>query len=169
MILRTVSAVRAGKVTDIIVVTGHEAEAVTHALDGQAVTFVHNSRYAEGMSTSLKAGMAALPDDCDGVLVCLGDMPAVTGQSIAKLVDAFNPVEQRSIIVPTYQGKRGNPVLFACAFFRDMRHTEGDTGARALLSAHADAVFEVEMDDAGVLADADTPAAFAALESEFKS
>ena len=169
MILRTVSAVRAGKITNIIVVTGHEAEAVTHALDGQTVTFVHNPRCAEGMSTSLKAGMAALPEDCDGVLVCLGDMPAVTGQSIAKLVDAFNPVEQRSIIVPTYQGKRGNPVLFACAFFRDMRHTEGDTGARALLSAHADAVFEVEMDDAGVLADADTPATFAALEAEFKS
>ncbi len=169
MILRTVSAVRASKVTGTIVVTGHEAGAVTQALDGQAVTFVHNPRYAVGISTSLKAGMSALPADCDGVLVCLGDMPAVTGQSIANLIDAFNPAESRCIIVPTYQGKRGNPVLFAHAYFEDMLHTEGDTGARALLSAYADAVYEVEMDDAGVLADADTPAAFAALEAEFKS
>jgi molybdenum cofactor cytidylyltransferase len=70
--------------------------------------------------------------------------------------------------VPTYQGKRGNPVLFAQGFIDEMRHAQGDTGARSILSAHADDVYEVEMEDAGVLADADTPAAFAAIEAEFK-
>ncbi len=169
LISRTVSAVRDGAIASIIVVTGHDAEAVADVLRGQPVTFAHNPRFEEGMSTSLKSGIAALPRSTDGVLVCLGDMPAVTAKSITKLIDAFNPVENRAIIVPTYKGKRGNPVLFSQAYFEELLHVEGDTGARALLSAHADAVYEVEMDDAGVLADADTPAAFAALEAEFKA
>ncbi|MBL8781463.1 MAG: nucleotidyltransferase family protein, partial [Alphaproteobacteria bacterium] len=139
------------------------------ALKAQPVTFALNPRFAEGMSTSLKAGLAALPADIDGVLVCLADMPAVTTHDIGKLIAAFNPTEGRAIIVPTHQGKRGNPVLFAQGFIDEMREAQGDAGARAVLSAHADAVYEVEMQDAGILADADTPAAFAAIEAQFKS
>jgi molybdenum cofactor cytidylyltransferase len=115
----------------------------------------------------LKAGLGALPSDADGVLVCLGDMPAVTAAAIAKLVAAFNPTEERAIIVPMFAGKRGNPVLFARAFINEMRAAEGEAGARSLLSQHADAVYEVET-DAGVLADADTPAAFAALKADLE-
>jgi molybdenum cofactor cytidylyltransferase len=120
------------------------------------------------MATSLKAGLGALPSDADAVLVCLGDMPAVTPAAIGKLIGAFNPTEGRSIVVPTFGGKRGNPVLFARVFVEEMRMAEGDAGARALLSQHADAVYEVET-DAGVLADADTPAAFAALKADFQT
>ncbi len=166
MIVRTVAAT-ASVASPIIVVTGHDADAVKSALKEARVAIVHNSRYADGMATSLKAGLTALPPDADGVLVCLGDMPAVTGAVMGKLIAAFNPVEGRAIIVPTYQGKRGNPVLFARAFVDEMRSAEGDVGARALLSAHSDAVYEVES-DAGVLADADTPAAFAALKADLE-
>jgi molybdenum cofactor cytidylyltransferase len=168
MIARTIAALAASPADPIIVVTGNDAAGVEAALKGRAVTTVHNPRFAEGMSTSLKAGLAALPDDADGVLIALGDMPAVTGQAVACLIAAFNPTEGRAIVVPSFQGKRGNPVLFARAYVDEMTHLEGDTGARALLSAHADAVYEVEMPDAGILADADTPAAFAAIEAEFK-
>jgi len=168
MIARTVAAFAASPADPIIVVTGNDAPAVEAALKGRAITVVHNARFAEGMSKSLKAGLAALPDDADGVLIALGDMPAVTGEAVANLVAAFNPAEGRAIVVPAFQGKRGNPVLFARAYVDEMMHLEGDTGARALLSAHADAVYEVEMPDAGILADADTPAAFAAIEAEFK-
>jgi molybdenum cofactor cytidylyltransferase len=91
----------------------------------------------------------------------------VTAAAIGKLVAAFNPTEGRAIVVPVFQGKRGNPVLFARAFVDEMRAAEGDVGARALLSQHADAVYEVET-DAGVLADADTPAAFAALKADLE-
>jgi molybdenum cofactor cytidylyltransferase len=169
MVARTVAAIAASPVKPVIVVTGHEAKSVETALKGQTVTFAANPRFAEGMSTSLKAGLAALPDDIDGVLICLADMPAVTSSDIAKLIEAFNPTEGRAIIVPTHQGKRGNPVLFARGFIDQMREAQGDAGARAVLSAHADAVYEVEMQDAGILADADTPAAFAAIEAQFKS
>jgi molybdenum cofactor cytidylyltransferase len=168
MVARTVGVIVASAVKPVVVVTGHDAKAIEGALAGQAVSFVHNPRFAEGMSTSLKAGLAALPGDIDGVLVCLADMPAVTSGDIGKLIAAFNPTEGRAIVVPTHQGKRGNPVLFAQGFVDEMRHVEGDAGARGVLSAHADAVYEVEMQDAGILADADTPAAFAAIEAQFK-
>lgn len=167
MIARTVAAIE-GTATPIIVVTGHDADAVAQVLKTARVTIVHNPRYADGMATSLKAGLGALPLDADGVLICLGDMPAVTSAAIGQLIAAFNPTEGRAIVVPIYQGKRGNPVLFAHSFVDEMRTAEGDVGARALLSAHADAVYEVET-DAGVLADADTPAAFAALKAEFET
>jgi len=169
MVARTVATIAASPVRPIIVVTGHEAHAIQVALKAQPVTFALNPRFAEGMSTSLKTGLAALPSDIDGVLICLADMPAVTAADIAKLIAAFNPTEGRAIIVPTHQGKRGNPVLFAQGFIDEMREAQGDAGARAVLSAHADAVYEVEMQDAGILADADTPAAFAAIEAQFKS
>lgn len=167
MIARTVAAV-ASAASPVIVVTGHDADAVAKALKDARVTVVRNPRFADGMATSLKAGLGVLPADADGVLICLGDMPAVTAASIVQLVAAFDPVEGRAIVVPTYQGKRGNPVLFARAFIDEMRTAEGDVGARALLSQHADAVYEVET-GAGVLADADTPAAFAALKADFET
>lgn len=167
MIARTVAAVAASAVQAIVVVTGHDAEAIKTALQGARVTFAHNPRYADGMATSLKAGLGALPSNADAVLICLGDMPAVSPVAIGTLIAAFNPTEGRSIIVPTFGGKRGNPVLFARAFVDEMRAAEGDVGARALLSQHADAVYEVET-DAGVLADADTPAAFAALKADLE-
>lgn len=168
MVARTVATIAASPAKPIIVVTGHEADAIEAALKNQPVTFVTNPRFAEGMSTSLKAGLAALPNDIDGVLICLADMPAVTTNDIERLIAAFAPTEGRAIVVPSHQGKRGNPVLFAQGFIDEMRRVEGDAGARTLLSAHADAVYEVEMEDAGILADADTPAAFAAIEAQFK-
>lgn len=167
MIVRTIDAIAASGVREVVVVLGHDADAVGNALTGREVTFIGNPLFAEGMSTSLKAGLGGIQADADGVLVCLGDMPAVTTQAIDKLIAAFNPTEGRAIIVPTYQGKRGNPVLFARAFVDEMRAAEGDVGARALLSQHTDAVYEVET-DAGVLADADTPAAFAALKADLE-
>ena len=168
MIARTVNAITRSPAKPIIVVTGNDADAMKTALGKTGAAFAHNPRFADGMSTSLRTGLSALGADIDGVLICLGDMPAVTPGAIAKLIAAFNPTEGRAIVVPTFQGKRGNPVLFARAYVDEMMQATGDTGARALLSAHEDAVYEVET-DAGVLADADTPAAFAALEADLKT
>jgi molybdenum cofactor cytidylyltransferase len=154
-------------VAHVIVVTGHDAEAVRMALDGLDVSFTHNPDFATGMASSLRAGLAALPADTDAALICLGDMPAVSPGDIAGLVSAFEPDEHRSIIIPTNRGKRGNPVLFSRQFFVEMAAGSGDTGARNLLNAYPEAIFEVEMASAAVLADADTPAAFEALQAEF--
>ena len=163
MVARTVDALIASSATDIVVVTGHQADQVRAALAGRGVAFVHNPDFAAGLSTSLKAGLAALPADADGALVCLGDMPLVTPAHLDRLIAAFNPVEGRLVCVPTYDGKRGNPVLWARQFFAEMQALAGDVGARGLLERHAEALCEVAMNDAGVLLDVDTPDAFSAV------
>ena len=163
MVARTVDAVLASAAAPVIVVTGHEREAVQVALAGRTVRIVDNPRFGEGLSTSLKAGLAALPETADGVLVCLGDMPRVTAGQIDRLIAAYAPAEGRSIIVPTRSGKRGNPVLWDRAFFAAMATVTGDVGARHLIGANEEAVAEVEMEDAAVLTDVDTPAALDAL------
>jgi molybdenum cofactor cytidylyltransferase len=163
MVVRAVDALHASAATEIVVVTGHQADDVRRVLGNRSVAFVHNPDFAQGLSTSLKAGLAALPEDADGALVCLGDMPLVGPTHLDKLIAAFNPVEGRLICVPTHDGQRGNPVLWARKFFAEMAALSGDVGARGLLERHADAVCEVAMPDGAVLLDVDTPAALDAL------
>jgi molybdenum cofactor cytidylyltransferase len=166
MVARVVDAALASSAAPVLVVTGHQRQAVAATLEGRPVTFVHNPAYAEGISTSVKAGIAALPDDVDGVLICLGDMPGITPAVLDRLIAAYAPAENRAICVPTFAGRRGNPVLWDRRFFAEMMEIAGDTGARHLVGAHADQVAEVEMADDGVLVDVDTPDALAALRTE---
>jgi molybdenum cofactor cytidylyltransferase len=169
MVARTVDAVIASSADPVVVVTGHQAERVRAALSGRRVVFAHNARYAEGLSTSLRTGLDALPADVDGVIVALGDMPGVTAAHLDRLIAAFDPDAGAAICVPSFNGKRGNPVLWSNAYFQEMREVAGDVGARHLIGAHADDIKEVAMPDAGVLEDLDTPAALAAHLSARKS
>jgi molybdenum cofactor cytidylyltransferase len=130
------------------------------------VTVIENPDFGDGLSASVRTGIAALPQDVDGAVFLLGDMPRVTSAHINRLLAAFNPEEGRAICVPTWRAKRGNPVLWSSRFFAEMRALEGDTGARGLLLAHAEQVCEVEMPDDGVLLDIDTPDALAALRKD---
>lgn len=163
MVARVVDAVLASAAAPVVVVTGHQQQVVAAALAGRPVTLVHNPAHGEGLSTSLKAGIAALPGDVDGALVCLGDMPGVAPSALDRLIAAYAPAEGRAICVPTFGGKRGNPVLWDRRFFAEMMEIAGDVGARHLVGAHADHVAEVEIGDDGVLIDVDTPEALAAL------
>jgi molybdenum cofactor cytidylyltransferase len=95
----------------VIVVTGHQREKVEAALEGLKVQRVHNPDFAEGLSTSLKTGLAAVPDNVDGAIVCLGDMPQVDAALINQLIAAFGPVKGALAVVPVFDGRRGNPVL----------------------------------------------------------
>ncbi|HZF35131.1 MAG TPA: molybdopterin-binding/glycosyltransferase family 2 protein [Candidatus Angelobacter sp.] len=163
MVRHAVEAATASHARPVIVVTGNEQGKVQAALRGCKATFVHNPRFAEGMSTSLQAGLAALPANVDGALVCLGDMPLVTAAALDRLIAAFSPLEGRAICVPTWNGKRGNPVLWDRRFFVAMADLAGDVGAKHLIGEHADLVAEVAMSDDAVLTDIDTPEALAAL------
>jgi molybdenum cofactor cytidylyltransferase len=163
MVRRAAEVVLAARLSPVIVVTGHQREQVEEALKDLPITFVYNSDYAAGMSTSLRHGLDALPADCDGALVALGDMPLITASEVGQLVNAFNPVEGRAIVVPSRRGKRGNPVLWARRFFGEMTAAGGDIGARHLFTAYPEAVAEVEMAGDGVLTDIDTPQALARL------
>jgi molybdenum cofactor cytidylyltransferase len=164
VIRRTVAAVKESGVNSVIVVTGHMADEIRQALTGLDVTFVDNPSYRDGLSTSLKAGLAALPSSgIDGVLVALGDMPGITGDDIDRLIAGFAPKEGRAILVPTFQGKRGNPVLFALDLVPELAEVEGDAGAKHVIGRHSDEVAEVEIGSRRIFLDVDTPEALAQI------
>ena len=127
------------------------------------MTFVHNPNFAEGLSTSLKAGIAAMPPEADAAIVCLGDMPQVSAALIDRLIGAFDPARGALVVIPTIEGKRGNPVLWSRRFFPDLLAVDGDVGARHLIAGYAEAVAEVPIEDDAALIDVDTPEALIAV------
>jgi molybdenum cofactor cytidylyltransferase len=163
MVARVAQRLLASKARPIVAVLGNQAEEVDAALGKLPVERVRNPDFADGLSTSLKRGVVALPPDLDGALICLGDMPLISGRQIDRLIAAFNPLEGRAIIVPTRRGKRGNPVLWSKRFFPAMAALAGDVGAKHLIGEHAELVAEVEMDDDAILVDIDTPEALDAV------
>ncbi len=163
MVARVARRLLASRARPIVAVLGNRADEVDAALGKLPVERVRNPDFADGLSTSLKRGLAALPADLDGAVVALGDMPLVSGRHLDRLIAAFNPLEGRAIIVPTRHGKRGNPVLWARRFFSEMAQIAGDVGARHLIGEHAELVAEIEMDDDAILTDIDTPEALEAL------
>ena len=162
LVRHAVDAALASRCTQVLVVTGCEGESVESTLDPERVSIVRNPDYASGMSTSLRCGLAALPTDTAAALVVLGDMPRVSAAHIDRIVGAFDPARP-AIVVPTFQGRRGNPVLWPRRYFADLRAIVGDTGARGLLETRAAEVVAVPIDSEAILADVDTPADLAAL------
>ncbi len=156
MVRRVAGAVLASSVRPVMVVTGHEAEKVSAALAGLSVRLVDAGRFALGMAESLKAGIEALPGDCDGALVCLGDMPFVHPATLNQLAAEYDPAGAAALI-PTCEGERGNPVLLGRSLFSGILGLSGDRGARAMLHAVSDRVREVAVDDPGILRDVDAP------------
>jgi molybdenum cofactor cytidylyltransferase len=163
MVRRVVEAALGSAAAPVVVVLGHQQHQVRQALRGLKIIYAVNPDFADGLSTSLRAGLAALPPAVDGAVVCLGDMPRVTAALIDRLVGAFEPAAGRRIVVPTWRGERGNPVLWSRDLFDAMAAVTGDVGARHLIRAHPDAVVEVEADDDAALIDIDTPEALAAF------
>ncbi len=158
----------ASRAKPVIVVTGHEREKVEAALAGLPVRFVHNPHYAEGLGTSLKAGIAAVPAEADGAIVCLGDMPQVDAALIDKMLAAFDPERGALIVAPSIDGRRGNPVVWSRRFFHDLMAIAGDIGARHLIGSYAEAVVEVPVAGEAALTDIDTPESFSAVKAEIE-
>jgi molybdenum cofactor cytidylyltransferase len=158
----------ASKARPVIVVTGHQRDRIEETLKGLPVTFAHNPDFAQGLSTSLRAGIAAVPADVDGVVVCLGDMPQIEASLIDRLIAAFDPERGALVVVPTVDSKRGNPVVWSRRFFTDLVTLEGDVGARHLIGGYPEAVAEVPVTGQATLIDIDTPDALAAVKAEIE-
>ncbi len=139
----------------LIVVLGHEAKSIIKKIDFKDSKVIINPDYTEGQSSSLKAGLAALPAYTDGALFLLGDQPFVDRNIINKLIFAFQK-QQSSLTIPTYRGKLGNPVLAHHNIFEMLRELDGDTGARVLFDKLSDRRQEVDVGDPGIHLDADT-------------
>jgi len=157
----------ASRAKPVIVVTGHERERVEAALAGLPVGLVHNPDFAQGLGTSLRAGITAVPAEADGAIVCLGDMPQVDAALIDRLIAAFDPEKGALAVVPTIDGHRGNPVLWSRRFFPDLTAIEGDVGARHLIGRYGEAVAEIPVGKAA-LVDVDTPEALSGVKAEIE-
>jgi molybdenum cofactor cytidylyltransferase len=158
----------ASQARPVIVVTGHQRDEVEAAVKGLPVRLVHNPDFAQGLGTSLRAGIAAVPADADGAIVCLGDMPQVDARLIDRLIAAFDPDRGALVVVPTFEGKRGNPVLWSRRFFPDLMAIEGDVGARYLIGRYTEAVAEVPIEGRAALVDVDTPEALIGVRAEIE-
>jgi molybdenum cofactor cytidylyltransferase len=156
-----VEAALGSRARPVIVVTGHDRESVAKAVAGLDVRLVHNPDFAKGLSTSLKAGLAAVPEDVDAAVVCLADMPQVSSGLIDRLIAAFDPEKGAPIVAPVIDGQRGNPVLWSRRFFAELMTLDGDIGARHVLLRYPEAVAEVAFEGEAALLDVDTPDALA--------
>jgi len=154
----TIKQIKASGVDEIVVVTGHQAQAVTTALSHTKVVIIHNAHYANGLSTSVRCGIAAV-QDFDAAFICLGDMPLIRSADMQRMMQAFDVEEGRSLIAPTYRGQLGNPVLWGREHFKALMALEGDRGARSLLEASRQQITEIPVEHDGILLDADTPEA----------
>jgi molybdenum cofactor cytidylyltransferase len=152
LLKHVVDAALASKLDTVFVVIGHQAAAVRASLDGRPVTFVANPDYREGLSTSVKSGLRALPPDADAAMFLLGDQPGVTAELIDQLVAACTV---STIAAASVGGRRGTPTLFGRAWFPDLLRSSGDAGGRHVIDAHPEAVTLVGAGDD--LRDLDTP------------
>ncbi len=158
LLVRAVNVLSSGLSKPPIVVLGHDADGMKTLLAGTDAETVINPDYAEGLSTSLRLGIGAVPASCDGVLIHLADMPAVTSADITTLRDAFMKAGGSAIVRATHGGKRGNPVILPRSVFPLVTKLTGDMGARAIIEGFGGTIIDVELGLAASL-DVDTPEA----------
>ncbi|MEC9361340.1 MAG: nucleotidyltransferase family protein [SAR324 cluster bacterium] len=159
LIRKFVKSVSNSLVDAVLVVVGFEAEKIKAVLHDQAVKFVENHRYEEGMTTSIQSGVKASSNESTGLMICLADMPFAETSDLNLLIQAFNDyrsTESSLIIVPVFQGKRGNPVLFS-EVFREKILTHKGEGCREIVRQFPHYVKEVSMENDNLLRDIDTP------------
>ena len=164
LVHRALHSLKGAEIGQIVVVLGHQADEVRKALDGDGLAFVENPDYEDGFASSLRCGLKAL-SGVEAVVVMLGDMPQVRPETIDRLFKTIKAADGILVALPTWQGKRGNPVVWHRALFDPMIDLEGDQGARSLLKRYSAFVAEVPVDDPGVCLDVDTEEALKALVS----
>lgn len=141
-----IDRVKSSHVDKVFVVYGHHEEEFKRIARKKKIELIYNPTYKEGQSASVKKTVEALKDHVEGVLFILGDQPFLNPNTINLLIETFhrNP---KNIILPIYNGKRGNPVLFSKDFFQDMLRIQGDKGARGIIKENPERISEVILSD----------------------
>ena len=156
MVAHVTAVVVALRLGQVLVVTGARAGAVAKALADLPVDIIVNDSWAEGLSSSIRAGLRALHPDLQAVLLVLADQPALTTDLLQSLISRYRATGA-PIVAPVYRGQRGNPVLFDRALFPELLAVRGDRGGRALLDRYREQVELAAVDDPAVIADVDSP------------
>lgn len=158
LIRKVAETALAADIAEAIVVTGHEADKIKEAISGLDVRQIPNPGYAEGLSTSLCAGIGAVSSGIAGAIVVLGDMPGIISADLDRMIAEFREHDGKAIVRASHNGKRGNPVIIPRKMFPDVKMLHGDTGARHLIEAKDLPVADVEIGQAASI-DVDTPEA----------
>lgn len=161
LLRRTCQTVLSAGFPAVNVVLGFEHEILAQQLHSINANIIINPGFAEGLSTSLKAGVDSLPPSTDGVLVVLADMPAVTASDLKRLADAFGRAGGQAVIRATDHGKRGNPVILPRSVFADIARLQGDVGAKPIIEGYEGRVIDLEI-GAAASVDVDTAEAIKA-------
>lgn len=156
LLVHVLDALRASEVGEIVVVLGAESDRVRREIPMEGARVVVNPAYQDGMSSSIRAGLRTAATAAAGFLIVLGDQPLLTAATVDALVDRQEATGAR-ILVPTFEGVRGNPVLFHRALHAEIDAVTGDVGCRGVIARHQAEVLEVPVDDPGILVDIDTP------------
>jgi molybdenum cofactor cytidylyltransferase len=154
---QTIENVRRSAVNEIVLVLGASAEAIRRRLPAsllQDLKVVVNTQYEQGMASSLRAGLSALDPQIDAALIVLADQPFVRPETLDQLGREHRQTKAQ-MVIPSYRGRRGNPVLIDRSLFPQVMALEGDTGCRAIFSSHTESTVNLEVEDEGIVLDLD--------------
>jgi molybdenum cofactor cytidylyltransferase len=162
MIRHMVATYHAATGQPVCVVTGHEADRVSGALEGAPVTLFYNADYATGQATSVAVGLQAVPP-CDRMLMGLGDQPQITSADIVALLAAHDRGDPTRISIPGEADRRGNPIVIPYGLRAKLLADPRAPGCKKFTRAHPEHVQFHPLPNVGLYADVDTPAAYDAL------
>ncbi len=168
LLAHVLDALQASQVREILVVLGADADRVRREVPMGEARAVLNPEYAMGMSTSIRAGLRAASRGAEAFLIVLGDQPLVSAATVDALLERRVATDAR-VLVPTYDGVRGNPVLLHRSLSAEMESVEGDVGCRGVVAAHAQEVVEVRVDDPGILVDVDNAEDLRSIEDALRA
>ncbi|MET0409710.1 MAG: nucleotidyltransferase family protein [Polyangiaceae bacterium] len=167
LVARSLDTLLASGVAEAVVVLGHEAERVRTVLAPLAASgvarFVTNPEYETGQVSSVRAGLSALSEAVDGVMICLADQPALTASDLIEVQRAFAERPRGDFLVPIHDGQRGNPVVLAWPAVREVLEQGTNLGCRHFMDRHDERVYRWQAPNDHVLKDLDQPADYAAL------
>ncbi len=143
------------RIDELIVVLGYRAQELMEKVAGRPVKTVINPDYEQGMSTSIIAGLHLVDDKAQAVVFALADQPFIDSKIIDRLIDAFSHTS-KGIVVPTYRGRRGHPVIFAVRYREELLRLRGDVGGKQIIKENADDVLEIPVDSESINVDIDT-------------
>lgn len=158
-------AIQDSNIQEVCVVTGHESGPIRDSTSIFDVKTVDNRDFDAGMSTSIRLGVENLGDRVDGVMIFLGDMPFVSAKVIDTVIAGFRGKDD--IVVPTYSGHDGNPLLWSSTYFCRLKNLRGDRGAKCLLRLFPDKINRIEVGNVGIVLDIDNPATLELFRSKF--
>ena len=161
LIKLSVKNILASSINELIIVLGYQKEIIEKLIDkNEKIKFVLNKNFESGMASSIKAGLSHLPKNTEAFFICLGDMPMVNSDIYNQLIKSRN---QKDILIPTYNGQQGNPVLFNKSMKEKILSIKGDSGAKKILELYKDKILNLEINDQNISKGFNTQGDFSSL------